>query len=78
MQSNQDIVKMSKDNSFNIIDNEIWESLTNKLLKREKIDVLNRNIQLEIDSQNTSKENLEKYLTERRALTQKYEKLQGK
>lgn len=44
---------------------------------KEQIDALNRSIQLEIDARNTNKENLEKYLTERRALTQKYEKLQG-
>jgi hypothetical protein len=54
------------------------EAKTQEEKDKEKIDVLNRNIQLEIDSQNTSKENLEKYLTERRALTQKYEKLQGR
>ena len=44
---------------------------------KEQIDALNRSIQLEVDAQNTNKENLEKYLAERRALTQKYEKLQG-
>ena len=45
---------------------------------KEQIDALNRSIQLEVDAQDTNKENLEKYLKERRALTQKYEKLQGR
>jgi replication factor C subunit 3/5 len=40
MQSNQDIVNMSTDNNFNIIDNEVWETITNKLQNKEKIDTL--------------------------------------
>ena len=40
MQSNQDIVHMNKGEElcFNIIDDEIWESLLNKLINLEKID----------------------------------------
>jgi len=40
MQSNQDIVHMNKGEElcFNIIDDEIWESLLNKLINQEKID----------------------------------------
>ena len=43
MQSNQDIVKQNVDNDFkfNIIDNNIWESLIGMLVKREKINILN-------------------------------------
>jgi replication factor C subunit 3/5 len=42
MQSNQDIVKiLNKKNEFNIIDNEVWENLINKIKQREKIEKLN-------------------------------------
>jgi len=43
MQSNQDIVKQNVDNDFkfNIIDNNIWETLILMLEKREKINALN-------------------------------------
>ena len=63
MQSNQDIVKINKDNSFSIIDNDVWESLTIKLLKKEKMDVLhsymyNISIKYNIDKKNIIKDYL--------------------
>lgn len=46
MQSNQDIVKQNVDDDFkfNIIDNNIWETLISMLEKREKITTLNEYI----------------------------------
>jgi DNA polymerase III delta prime subunit len=46
MQSNQDIVKQNVDDDFkfNIIDNNIWESLISMLEKRDKITTLNEYI----------------------------------
>lgn len=63
MQSNQDIVKMNKDNSFNIIDNEVWENLTNKLVNKDKIETLNSyiyniSITYNIDKKNIIKDYL--------------------
>ena len=63
MQSNQDIVKMSKDNNFDIIDNEVWENLTQKLVNKEKIELLytyvyNISIKYNIDKKNIIKDYL--------------------
>jgi replication factor C subunit 3/5 len=63
MQSNQDIVNMSTDNNFNIIDNEVWETITNKLQNKEKIDTLctyiyNISIKYNIDKKNIIKDYL--------------------
>jgi replication factor C subunit 3/5 len=42
MQTNQDIVKiLNNKNEFNIIDNEIWEILINRIKQKEKIEKLN-------------------------------------
>ena len=63
MQSNQDIVKQNIDNDFkfNIIDNNIWETLIAMLLKREKINTLNEyiysiSIKYNIDKKNIIKD----------------------
>jgi DNA polymerase III delta prime subunit len=63
MQSNQDIVKMSKDNNFDIIDNEVWENLTQKIVNKEKIELLytyvyNISIKYNIDKKNIIKDYL--------------------
>jgi replication factor C subunit 3/5 len=63
MQSNQDIVKQNVHNDFkfNIIDNNIWETLISMLLKREKINTLNDyiysiSIKYNIDKKNIIKD----------------------
>jgi DNA polymerase III delta prime subunit len=60
MQSNQDIVKQNVDNDFkfNIIDNNIWETLISMFLKREKINTLNDYIYLISMKYNIDKKNI--------------------
>jgi len=60
MQSNQDIVKQNIDNDFkfNIIDNNIWETLIEMLLKKEKINTLNDYIYLISIKYNIDKKNI--------------------
>ena len=63
MQSNQDIAKQNVDNDvkFNIIDNNIWETLIQMLLKKENINILNDyiysiSIKYNIDKKNIIKD----------------------
>jgi replication factor C subunit 3/5 len=60
MQSNQDIVKQNINNDFkfNIIDNNIWETLIEMLLKKEKINTLNDYIYLISIKYNIDKKNI--------------------
>jgi len=60
MQSNQDIVKQNINNDFkfNIIDNNIWETLIEMLLKKEKINTLNNYIYLISMKYNIDKKNI--------------------
>jgi replication factor C subunit 3/5 len=60
MQSNQDIVKQNVDNDFkfNIIDNNIWETLITMFIKREKINTLNDYIYLISMKYNIDKKNI--------------------
>ena len=60
MQSNQDIVKQNINNDFkfNIIDNNIWETLIEMLLKKEKINTLNNYIYLISIKYNIDKKNI--------------------
>lgn len=63
MQSNQDIVKKQSDKTFNfcIIDNDVWETLLEKLKKNEKIEIIKLfvhsiSIQYNIDKKNIVKD----------------------
>ena len=69
MQSNQDTFKYNKNNeitsneNFNIIDNNIWEMLTNKLLKKENLEnlinyIYEISIKYNIDKKNIIKDYL--------------------
>ena len=60
MQSNQDIVKQNINNDFkfNIIDNNIWKTLIEMLLKKEKINTLNDYIYLISIKYNIDKKNI--------------------
>jgi DNA polymerase III delta prime subunit len=64
MQSNQDIFKSNNSNiNFNIIDDNVWESLTHKLTKNNNLDVLvsdihNISIKYNIDKKNIIKDYL--------------------
>jgi replication factor C subunit 3/5 len=64
MQSNQEIIKINNDdNMFNIIDNDVWKTLTNKLINKEKIELLcnyiyNISIKYNIDKKNIIKDYL--------------------
>ena len=60
MQSNQDIGN-EIDNKFYIIDNDIWENLLEKILKKEKIDIIEKfvhfiSIKYNIDKKNIIKD----------------------
>ena len=56
MQSNQDIV--NKENEINIIDNDIWEKLLSKLLKREKLEVITEFVHIISINYNIDKKNI--------------------
>jgi replication factor C subunit 3/5 len=68
MQSNQDIFKLNNSNSnlkstinFNIIDDNVWESLTNKIFEKTSLDILiseihNISIKYNIDKKNIIKD----------------------
>ena len=54
MQSNQNI----KDEDFNIIDNNVWDSLTKKLAKREKLETISTFVQYISNNYNIDKKNI--------------------
>jgi len=56
IQSNQDIVK--DDTTFHIIDNNIWENLIDKIIKREKLENINSFVQLISIQYNIDKKNI--------------------
>jgi len=56
MQSNQDIV--NEEMVFNIIDNDVWESLLNKISKREKIDNIQKYVHTISINYNIDKKNI--------------------
>jgi DNA polymerase III delta prime subunit len=60
MQSKQDIIKFQENDilEFNIIDNDIWENLLNKLSSREKLENINNFIQLISNQYNIDKKNI--------------------
>ena len=64
MQSNQDIFKSNNSNiNFNIIDDNVWESLTDKMTKKNNLDILvsdihNISIKYNIDKKNIIKDYL--------------------
>jgi DNA polymerase III delta prime subunit len=59
MQSNQDIVKLQPEESnIYIIDNEVWDNLIDKLLKREKLEKLNVLVQVISIQYNIDKKNI--------------------
>ena len=64
MQSNQDIFKLNNSNiNFNIIDDNVWESLTDKIIKKTSlnnliIDIHNISINYNIDKKNIIKDYL--------------------
>ena len=64
MQSNQDIFKSNNSNiNFNIIDDNVWESLTDKMTKKSNLDILvsdihNISIKYNIDKKNIIKDYL--------------------
>ena len=70
MQSNQDITKpknietqnIENEESFNIIDNEIWDNLITNIKNKEKIEILNNNIQNISFKYNIDKKNIIKDL----------------
>ena len=63
MQTNQDIVKiLNSKNELNIIDNEIWESLINRIKQKEKIEKLNLFVNEISIKYNIEKKNLIKEL----------------
>jgi replication factor C subunit 3/5 len=74
MQSNQDIIHFQINNSeFNIIDNNVWENLLDKLKNREKLENLNKliydiSIKYNIDKKNIIKDLfnyiIKKYISE--------------
>ena len=60
MQSKQDIIKFQENDilEFNIIDNDIWETLLHKLSAREKLENINNYIQLISNQYNIDKKNI--------------------
>jgi len=60
MQSKQDIIKFQENDilEFNIIDNDIWETLIHKLYVREKLENVNNYIQLISNQYNIDKKNI--------------------
>jgi replication factor C subunit 3/5 len=61
MQSNQDIVKKDnneKNETFNIIDDDVWENLILKIKQREKIEIMNNYIQNISYKYNIDKKNI--------------------
>ena len=60
MQSNQDIVKSQNttNNDFNIIDNEVWENLINKIKQKDNLDSLNNYIHDISNKYNIDKKNI--------------------
>jgi hypothetical protein len=63
MQTNQDIVKLlNNKNEFNIIDNEIWETIINRIKQNEKIEKLNLFVNEISIKYNIEKKNLIKEL----------------
>lgn len=60
MQSKQDIIKFQENDilEFNIIDNDIWETLIHKLSAREKLENINNYIQLISNQYNIDKKNI--------------------
>lgn len=62
MQSNQDIIREQKKLDINIIDNEVWETLIEKIKNKSKIDVLNVYIHTISINYNIDKKNIIKDL----------------
>ena len=60
MQSKQDIIKFQENDilEFNIIDNDIWETLLHKLSTREKLENINNYIQTISNQYNIDKKNI--------------------
>jgi replication factor C subunit 3/5 len=60
MQSKQDIIKFQENDilEFNIIDNDIWETLLTKLSSREKLENINNYIQIISNQYNIDKKNI--------------------
>jgi replication factor C subunit 3/5 len=61
MQSNQDIVKLQfteKEQTFNIIDNDVWENLILQIKQREKLEIVNTYIQDISNKYNMDKKNI--------------------
>ena len=60
MQSKQDIIKFQKNETleFNVIDNDVWENFIERFLAKDKIDNINKFVQLISNQYNVDKKNI--------------------
>ena len=60
MQSKQDIIKFQKNETleFNVIDNDVWENFIERFVAKDKIDNINKFVQLISNQYNIDKKNI--------------------